>query len=194
MENLTLFGNPKNVKLIASDTSCLNFNSVSEDLMSGVRILHIDAGHEYHEVVHQLALFAPFVKLGGCIIMDDYQDREFPGIEAAVLDFCDKDRPRRFVPFFAGGNKIYLCEKQYASIYQKLMLREEIIGNQARVTVVRDFLILVGFSKLPVAADICLKSIEQFEFPLRYDDDEVALSRKAAKFGQFTFGSGVIGN
>ena len=57
--------------------------------------------------------------------MAAYQDREFPGIEAAVLDFCEIDRPRRFVPFFSGGNKMYLCEKNMASLYQNSLLKFE---------------------------------------------------------------------
>ncbi len=55
--------------------------------------------------------------------MDDYQDTEFPGIEATVLDFSEIDRPRRFVSFFSGGNKMYLCEKNMASLYQKSLLK-----------------------------------------------------------------------
>ena len=85
-----------------------------------IRILHIDAGHEYHEVFHSLLSFATYVVDSGIIVMDDYQDPEFPGIEAAVLDFCEIDRPRRFIPFFSGGNKIYLCLTHMANKYQQL--------------------------------------------------------------------------
>ena len=79
-----------------------------------LRFLHIDAGHEYHlRVLEQLELFTPLLSDHGIIAMDDYQDREFPGIEAAVLDFAERDGPRRFVPFFSGRkqNK-FLCAGQ----------------------------------------------------------------------------------
>jgi hypothetical protein len=98
--NLGAHGNAEVCRLIAADTATIAQTAVAEALPEGVRWLHVDAGHEYHEVFHQLILFAPFVRPDGVIVMDDYQDREFPGIEAAVLDFCAIDAPRRFAPFF----------------------------------------------------------------------------------------------
>lgn len=153
-------------------------------------MLHIDAGHEYHEVLQQMLLFAPFVRPGGIIIMDDYQDREFPGIEAAVLDFSEIDRPRRFVPFFAGGNKMYLCETNKALDYQKALLGTDALKPHCRVTRVRDFTILVGFSKLPVDVDICLRSLKSGAFPLTYSADQEQLRSEARLFQQTRFGSG----
>jgi len=105
-------------------------------------------------------LFAPYVSHGGVIIFDDYQDREFPGIEAAVLDFCEIDRPRRFVPFFSGANKIYCCEPPMAAKYQKIMLSFPFISSQARYVKVKDFWILIGFSKLPVDPSVILSKID----------------------------------
>ncbi len=124
--------------------------------------------------------------------MDDYQDREFPGIEAAVLDFSEIDRPRRFVPFFSGGNKMYLCEKNMASLYQKSLLKFEPVNGKSRVSRVRDFNVLVGFSKLPVSAEACYNCIQQGEFPLAYDSDLDGLSKKAGQLSQITFGSGIL--
>lgn len=189
-KNLETYGNPQRTRLISGDTSKLTFDGLKAEFRQGLRMLHIDAGHEYHEVLHQLTLFAPFVMDGGCIIMDDYQDREFPGIEAAVLDFAERDRPRRFVPFFAGANKMYLCERSNAAVYQKALLSAEHIKDKSRVTRVRDFTVLVGFSKLPSSAEACLKSIDELAFPCPYGEDENALAGRAARFDQLTFGYG----
>jgi len=191
--NVQKFGDPRSVQLHAGDTSKLTFERLKQELPEGLRLLHIDAGHEYHEVLHQLALFAPFVKDGGCIIMDDYQDREFPGIEAAVLDFAERDRPRRFVPFLAGGNKMYICERGHAGRYQKALLAMDPIKDGSRVTRVRDFTVLVGFSKLAMPAAACLKIIEDLEFPCPYVVDEAAAAERAARFDQLKFGYGVPG-
>jgi hypothetical protein len=84
--------------------------------------LHIDAGHEYHEVLEQLATFSPYLSDHAIISMDDYQDREFPSIEAALPDFAEQDRPRRFIPFFAGGNKMFLCNASSSALLQKALL------------------------------------------------------------------------
>ena len=97
----------------------------------------------------------------GIISMDDYQDREFPGVEAAVLDFADRDRPRRFVPFLAGGNKMYLCASQYASHLQTLLMSRQNFIDASRLTRVRDFNILIMRSKLPVTVEKVKAQIEQ---------------------------------
>lgn len=191
--NVREFGRSDGVQLVRQDAAALDPAGLSAFIGDGVRLLHIDAGHEYHEVLHQLALFAPFVRPAGCIIMDDYQDREFPGIEAAVLDFCEWDRPRRFVPFFAGGNKMYLCEAHHAATYQRLLLNYDQVRDKSRVTRVRDFTILVGFSKLPVPAAHCLEEIAKLEFPRPYGTDLRGMGREAARFSQVTFGSGKAG-
>jgi len=126
--NISKFGRIEFVNLIKRNTSECSVGNLRSDLKSSLRILHIDAGHEYHEVMHQLVTFTPFLNQGGVIIMDDYQDREFPGIEAAVLDFCEIDRPRRFVPFMTGGNKIYLCENENYFHFQKNFLMRSFLG------------------------------------------------------------------
>jgi hypothetical protein len=186
--NMERFGVLAQTQLIAQDTSKLTLEQLKPVLGEGVRLLHIDAGHEYHEVLHQLHLFAPFVKRAGCIVMDDYQDREFPGIGAAVLDFAEIDRPRRFVPFFAGGNKMFLCEAGEAPRYQAAMLQTEEIRGQSRVTRVRDFTILVGFSKLPSSAEHCLQQIGALGFPATYQADEQGLAGRASRFDQLKWG------
>lgn len=186
--NIDKFGAAKCVSLQAGDTSGITLQALNEKLGRGLRMLHIDAGHEYHEVYHQLIVFAPFIKEGGIIIMDDYQDREFPGIEAAVLDFCEIDRPRRFIPFFAGGNKMYLCELQNAAIYQRMLLQCEHLKDKCRLTRVRDFNILVGYSKLPVTSASCLEKIDGGDFPKLYPQDEKSLASEAARYDQITYG------
>lgn len=148
--NLDQYGSGCQVGLLRVDTTALGVEDVAKLFASPLRFLHIDAGHEYHEVMQQCLLFAPHLRRGGIIAFDDYQDREFPGIEAAVLDFCEIDRPRRFVPFFAGANKMYCCEVGVASAYQRELLKIGFISNQIRYVKVRDFWVLIGFSKLPV--------------------------------------------
>ena len=158
----------------------------------GVRILHIDAGHEYHEVLHSLLTFSPIVYDSGIIVMDDYQDLEFPGIEAAVLDFCEIDRPRRFIPFFSGRNKMFLCSRHLASRYQLAMLTDKNLKNSSRLTIVRDFKILKGFSKLPTKYDKLLQQINEFDLKNsdHFKNDINQLKEKAEKYAQDLYGGG----
>ena len=69
----------------------------------------------------------------GIVAMDDYQDREFPGIEAAVLDFAERDRPRRFVPFLT-GNKMFLCFSPLVAVYQRNLLQPANFKDVCRLT------------------------------------------------------------
>jgi len=147
--NLELYGNLKNVSLLAADTTELTTGNLVKPFMGGIRILHVDAGHEYHEVLYALNLFSQFVAHGGLICMDDYQDREFPGVAAAVLEFCSVHQPRRFQPFFSGINKMYLCEASLAATYQRLILNDANLCDACRVTRIRDFDVLIGFSRHP---------------------------------------------
>lgn len=190
-DNLKQYGESQSrTDFVVGDTANISATELDDRFSRSLRILHIDAGHEYHEVYQQLIMFSPYVSEYGIIIMDDYQDREFPGIEAAVLDFCEIDRPRRFVPFFAGGNKMYLCQATIASILQQQMLKSRILTGQYRYSIVRDFGILIGFSKLPSTDEYCLNAISKYDYPKKFSSafNEDILKSNASKYGQVNFG------
>lgn len=189
-EALLKFGRPEKTRLYSGDTSMISKNMLDDQIGKGVRILHIDAGHEYHEVYHQLITFSPYVARGGIIIMDDYQDREFPGIEAAVLDFSEIDRPRRFVPFYASANKMFLCEPHFSYNYQSRLIEQGPLKDACRVSRVKDFNILVGFSKLPASNAACIERIVSSEFPKHYNSDSEGLRARAERYSQLRYGSG----
>ena len=180
-----------NIELIKANTSELSIEDIRNKMnRKGIRILHIDAGHEYHEVLHSLLSFSPNVVDSGIIVMDDYQDPEFPGIESAVLDFCEIDRPKRFVPFYSGGNKIYLCSYQLASRYQIHMLTNPSLKNKSRLSIVRDFSILKGFSKLPTNFEVLIRQINDFELNKSdlFNNKISELSEYAKKYSQSVYG------
>ena len=118
--------------------------------------------------------------------MDDYQDREFPGIEAAVLDFAERDRPRRFVPFLAGGNKMFLCFAPLVAVYQRALLQQANFKDVCRLTRIRDFNVLISRSKLPVDSEKILVQISSSNFPKRAES-ELSLNQKSQKFSQIKF-------
>lgn len=188
-DNLGSFGNSEHVSLVRGYTSEIARADLNAMLPSPLRFLHIDAGHEYHEVLEQLHLFSPYVSDRGIIAMDDYQDREFPGIEAAVLDFAELDRPRRFVPFLAGGNKLFLCFCPMATAFQKMLLDRPNFKDACRLTRVRDFNILIMRSKLPVNSQAISEQLDALNFPKRTESD-LSLNQKSGQYSQLTFGSG----
>lgn len=188
-KNLQAYGIPENITLTKGLTSDITSESLNELIQRPMRFLHIDAGHEYHEVMEQLDIFSPYLADAGVIAMDDYQDREFPGIEAATLDFSSRDRPRRFVPFLAGGNKMFLCASWLAGMYQKYLLERPNFADKCRLTRVRDFNVLILRSKLPVASSLIAQQIDRTTFP-RKGDGDLALGAASAVFSQIGFGSG----
>ena len=187
--SLEQYGENSGISLIKGLTSEIELQDLDAALSSPLRFLHIDAGHEYHEVLEQLRLFCPYVSDLGIVAMDDYQDREFPGIEAAVLDFAEQNRPRRFVPFLAGGNKMYLCATSIASILQKNLLAREKFKDSCRLARVRDFNVLIMGSKLPVASQQIISQLNELSFPQRPDED-LSLNQKSARYSQLRFGAG----
>jgi cephalosporin hydroxylase len=188
-DNLNNFGRSEQVTLVRGYTSEIAQGDLDKMLPSPLRFLHIDAGHEYHEVLEQLRLFSPYVADRGIIAMDDYQDREFPGIEAAVLDFAEFDRPRRFVPFLAGGNKVFLCCSSMATAFQTLLIGRPNFKDTCRLTRVRDFNVLIMRSKLPVKSQTIADQLARLNFPRRTEAD-LLLGQKSALYSQVTFGSG----
>ena len=187
--NLDAEGCSENVILRKGLTSDLPQVAIDSLIDKPLRFLHIDAGHEYHEVLEQLELFTPLVGDQGIIAMDDYQDREFPGIEAAVLDFAERDRPRRFVPFLAGANKMFLCFAPLVAVYQRAVLQQANFKDVCRLTRLRDFNVLISRSKLPVDSEKILVQISSSDFPKRAEN-ELSLNQKSQKFSQIKFGSG----
>ena len=187
--NLVRLGSSTNVILKKGLTSDIGADNLDEIIQAPLRFLHVDAGHEYHEVMEQLQLFIPFVSDRAIISMDDYQDREFPGIEAAVLDFAEIDRPRRFVPFLAGGNKMYLCSSFMAKVLQKLIAQLPNFKDRCRLTRVRDFNILVLNSKLPVTSDKVLHQLDDNNFP-RWPDQSLSANEKSRRYSQLLYGPG----
>ena len=188
-KNLSTHGESVGVELIKRHTSELSSKSLDKLLQTPLRFLHIDAGHEYHEVLEQLILFTPYLRDSGIVAMDDYQDRDFPGIAAAVLDFAEIDRPRRFVPFLASGNKMFLCLASVATTLQKALVSQPNFENTCRLSRIKDFNVLIMASKLPVSSDKILSQLEGFNFPKK-SEGGLTLNQKSATFSQLTFGAG----
>ena len=187
--NLNKYGVNSGVTLVKGLTSNLTPRSLDELVSQPVRFLHIDAGHEYHEVLEQLETFAPYLTDTGIIAMDDYQDREFPGIEAAVLDFALQDRPRRFVPFLVSANKTFLCAPAVAAPFQKFLINRQNFRDKCRLTRIRDFNVLILKSKLPVDSEAVELQIDRENFPRRSDEKSANRSRSSI-YSQLEFGSG----
>ena len=186
--NLETYGDANNVELHQVDANQFGFDQLNSIINRPLRFLHIDAGHEYHEVLHQLRLYTPFLGDDAVIAMDDTEDREFPGVSAAIHDFCEAQVGRRFLPFCVAANKKYYCLEHNIARFQTFFLQAKNFQN-CRLTRLKHNSLLVLNSKLPVETPTLLKQIESERFPYvnigaKGDED------MAGKYAQLGFGSG----
>ncbi|OGO75576.1 MAG: hypothetical protein A2203_06440 [Chromatiales bacterium RIFOXYA1_FULL_46_5] len=161
--NITRFVAPElasRISYLKGNTADYSSSYLQALFKNKLRVLHIDAGHEYHEVLHTLTLAAPFMQDYGVIIMDDYQDREFPGVPAATLDYCYETAQGRWVPFLAGANKMYLANPVYAKLFQLFLCKEAYFKDSFRLSRIKDSLVLITQSKLPMKSAVIEQLIQ----------------------------------
>ena len=161
--NISKFTNQQQsnrVQYITGNTADYSTEYLKSLFKNKLRFLHIDAGHEYHEVLHTLTLTAPFMQDNGIIVMDDYHDREFPGVHTATLDYCFETTNGRWVPFLAGANKIYLANPVYAKQFQLFLCNEAYFKDTMRLSRIKDSIVLIMQSKLPMKSVVIQHIIE----------------------------------
>lgn len=172
------------IQYITGNTSDYNTTYLQGLFKTKLRFLHIDAGHEYHEVLHTLTLVAPFMHDHGIIVMDDYHDREFPGVHAATLDYCYGTTNGLWVPFMAGANKIYLANPVYAKQFQLFLCNEAYFKDTMRLSRIKDSLVLIMQSKLPMKSAVIKHIVESQLIGQRPDSELNSLTEKAKLHSQ----------
>lgn len=132
-ENIRVYGTNKNVIWYQGDTqkfSFQSFNEMQETLnFEKLKLLHIDACHEYPTVLSDMVNFSKAMNEDGVMVLDDYMDHEYPGVQSACTAFCLNNPD--WVMFALGQNKAYLCHKQNHDKY--LMELANILYNDIKV-------------------------------------------------------------
>jgi hypothetical protein len=120
-KNLQKFGRCDKIVVRLQDTTKLRIEDLS--FSQSLKLLHIDGCHEHEAVLSDLVVFSPFVSDDGIIMIDDYNDYEFPGVNSATIEFClSKYNYRNWKVFAIGDNKAYLCLKSRQKKYQEMMI------------------------------------------------------------------------
>ncbi len=116
--NIQKFGNVDNIVWNLQDTTQLNYDDLKFD--RSLRLLHIDGCHEHSAVLSDLQLFSPVMADNGVIVVDDYNDQEYPGVKSAVIEFClSKANYKNWKIIAIGDNKAYIVQKKFQEHYQK---------------------------------------------------------------------------
>ena len=115
--NILTFCGPQNLVWRIEDTLDIDQEDLQFD--STLRMLHIDGCHEYSAVLNDLSLFSNKVGEFGVIVVDDFNDYEYPGVNAAVYDFINsRSNIKNWRIFAVGNNKVYLCQKSKMMFFQ----------------------------------------------------------------------------
>jgi cephalosporin hydroxylase len=144
-KNLQTYGINVNIDIRLQDTTKLKTEDIKFE--NKLRVLHIDGCHEYEAVMSDLRVFGPLVHDDGIIMLDDYNDYEFPGVNAAAIEFClSKDNHRNWRVFAIGDNKAYMCLKDKQEFYQTKII--EYISDKFNKVPNRPFEIKMGLRQL----------------------------------------------
>ena len=88
-----------------------------------LKFLHIDGCHEHSAVLNDLMLFSNYMDDKGIIVLDDFQDQEFPGVNSAAFQFSlSNANYKNWRVIAIADNKAYLCQKKYQEYYQKKLV------------------------------------------------------------------------
>ncbi|MCK9369311.1 class I SAM-dependent methyltransferase [Candidatus Dojkabacteria bacterium] len=87
-----------------------------------LRYLHIDACHLHSAVLNDLNNFSKFMGSSGIIVVDDYNDPEYPGINTAIAQFCLSNKGTYWTMFAIGQNKAYLCRIGLKEYYMNIIV------------------------------------------------------------------------
>lgn len=114
-ENIRKYAPGQEVKLVTVDTAATPEVLSRELPASGCRIFHVDGGHEYKSVRHDMAFAASTLTAGGVMVCDDVFARKFPGVTQALIETL-MNNPR-LAPFAISTKKAWLTTGDAAELY-----------------------------------------------------------------------------
>jgi hypothetical protein len=95
--------------VVQANSLDLDFASV-EGMRRGVRLAHIDAGHDFASLTNDLAKTEALLSPGGIVVIDDFIHTGFPEVnEACHAYFAARDT--RLAPVAMGISKLVLAER-----------------------------------------------------------------------------------
>lgn len=156
-ENIETYGSEEN--LVWMRMSTLDIGSDDVKHMQPLRLLHIDGSHAHRSVLHELQVFTPFLhQENPVIVVDDFNDPEFPGVSSALFQFLLSDVGNHLAIFAVGQNKAYLCKRGLMSAYQKMVLSFGVNWAPKLSNVLQDRVLLL-LSRYPKDKDIILTQL-----------------------------------
>jgi hypothetical protein len=121
--NRALFINARRLGISLSEAEIYKTSSFEirpDDILTRIggpiRFFSIDGGHNYENLKNDLALAKETLSNAGVIAVDDFFNRDWPGVTFATYDFLQESN--EMTPFLLSSGKIYLARTGLATTYQ----------------------------------------------------------------------------
>jgi hypothetical protein len=103
-------GGVHDVRILKADSLTLTAADLVRAMPAGdIRMFSVDGGHTVRHVLNDLALASGTLARDGIVIVDDYYNPDWPGVNEGVARFLNNEVA--FAPFGYGDNKLYLCRR-----------------------------------------------------------------------------------
>lgn len=115
--NLTKFHiDPRQIRVFKGSSEDVTSDYILQQV-GPVRFFSVDGGHWKSIVQNDLVLAEKTLAMGGVIALDDYCRAEWPDVTHGYTLWQERTETE-IIPFATGSNKLYLCQKEYASAYR----------------------------------------------------------------------------
>ena len=120
VENIkNILGNRDHIHIIKEDSLKVTSKLLLQTGGQKIRLFSIDGCHTITHTENDLRLASEAIVPGGVIMLDDFENKEWPGVRQGADQFLYKNK--KLQPFAVAYNKLYLTNIDYAPKYQKFM-------------------------------------------------------------------------
>jgi hypothetical protein len=110
-------GEDSRLKILRADTMVLTPEVLFKHAGARLRLVHIDAGHEAANVMHDLALASALLHEAGVIVADDAFNFTTPGVPEGLFTYLLTQSNGQLAPFAYCGNKLFMCRPAFHASY-----------------------------------------------------------------------------
>jgi hypothetical protein len=115
-ENLHLYAEESDVTIIQKDSKTLTRSDFYRGRRGKIRLFSVDGSHTVAHTFSDLALAAQLIAVDGLIILDDFYNPDWPGVQEGFYRFLTANTDG-ISPFAYGNNKLFLCKTESHTKY-----------------------------------------------------------------------------